>query len=404
MTCYHPLRAFDVGVNESTGKKKIVVAPFEVKYLYQEKYGDKERFHRSYEFNCWNYEKCFEDRRLCDPATCDNFVTGDSQVYRFFNRSVPIPCGKCLGCRIDASRDWATRMMLEERDSIESWFITLTYSPRAETAAQYDDLGNLVPQDFPFQRKNGEWDSLPIFPIVNEFGFLTLNKQDYVRFNKRLLKKYSKFLPDGKHIRFFLCGEYGEKYGRPHYHGIYFNLPLSSIVGDVKPFFIRNGIQYYRSDSLEELWPFGNVTLGAVTYESCSYVARYCTKKYFDDPATYTDKAKLKEFIAMSRNPGLGREWFDKNFEQLYTTYIINFSHGRKATVPKYFLKLLQEKNPVRYEKVANDLQVLGRNTALGSIHKNDKSYLDYLSDLEYTFKHSPKSKAFLSRERILDA
>lgn len=399
MTCYHPLKCFFVGDNPATGKKKTKVVPFGVQFLYKE-FGS-ERFHSSYENSCWNFETCSKDRRLCDPASCPDFRRGDSLVCSKFTDYVPVPCGKCLGCRLDYARDWATRMMLEDKYSLQSWFITLTYSPDAEFQYEVDDFGNVKTRDFKFIDSNGVERTRTQYPNVNDLGIMTLNKEDYRNFNKRLLERFSDRLPDGKSIRFFLCGEYGEERGRPHYHGIYFNLVLNE--DEVYPFFKRGDIQYYRSPIIEDLWSLGIVTLGKVTYESCSYVARYCTKKYFDSPETYSEKHKLPEFTEMSRRPGLGKEWFDENFEKLYSTYIINLNNGKQVSVPKYFYKLLEEKDPKRFLQVKERQRLLGRNAALGSISQVDKGYLDYLKDLEYTFKNNPKPqfKAFMSRERI---
>lgn len=396
MTCYHPLKGFDVGVNEPTGKRHIVVVPFDVKYLYKEIGDAKEIFHRSYENCCWNYEKCFEDKRLCDPASCDNFVGSDSRLHFLFTRYVTIPCGRCIGCRIDNSRDWATRMMLERKYSLDSWFLTLTYSPEAETKEE---------RDFKFIGHDGVEHCYRQFPNLNPFGEFTLNGEDYRNFNKRLLKKFSKRLPDNYRIRFFLCGEYGEENGRSHYHGIYFNLLLNKDVEyELKPYFFRNGVQYYRSLALEDIWGFGRVILGKVTYESCSYVSRYCTKKFFDDPASYDEKLKMPEFIQMSRNPGLGKKWFDENYESIYNSYIITVSGGRQLPVPKYFYRLLEEKDPVKFEEVRDRQRLLGRDFSLGSISRTDKDYLSYLEGVEHTFKHSPKNRVWLKRERIKDA
>lgn len=403
MTCYHPLKCFFVGDNYETGKKKTKVVPFDVQFLFK-KFGS-DRFHYAYENSCWNFEECAKDRRLCDPSSCPDFYRGDSQLYIKFTDFVPVPCGKCIGCRLDSARDWATRMMLEEKYSLQSWFITLTYSPEAEFKREYDydsqGVWSVKTRDFKFIDSEGKERVRTQYPNVNEFGKMTLNKEDYRNFNKRLLERFSDRLPDDKFIRFFLCGEYGDKNGRPHYHGIYFNLVLNE--DEVYPFFKRGDIQYYRCPIIEDLWSLGIVTLGKVTYDSCSYVARYCTKKSFVEREEYDVHRLLPEFTEMSRRPGIGKEWFDENFEKLYSTYIINLSNGKQVSVPKYFYKLLEEKDPDRFIQVKERQKLLGRNAALGSISKVDKGYLDYLKDCEYKFKHNPnpKFKAFMSRERI---
>ena len=40
---------------------------------------------------------------------------------------VPLPCGQCIGCRIDYSRQWANRCLLELKYHDSAWFCTFTY-------------------------------------------------------------------------------------------------------------------------------------------------------------------------------------------------------------------------------------------------------------------------------------
>jgi len=42
---------------------------------------------------------------------------------------VTIPCGRCVGCRLERSRQWAMRCMHEASLHEENIFITLTYNP-----------------------------------------------------------------------------------------------------------------------------------------------------------------------------------------------------------------------------------------------------------------------------------
>jgi len=93
----------------------------------------------------------------------------------------------------------------------------------------------------------------------------SLDKTEFQRFMKRLRKRY------GKQIRYFHCGEYGEKNHRPHYHAILFGVDFE----DKELFQVRDEIRLYTSKTLADLWPYGFVTIGEVTMESCAYVARY---------------------------------------------------------------------------------------------------------------------------------
>ena len=125
---------------------------------------------------------------------------------------VKIPCGKCVGCRLERSRQWAIRCVHEAKMHENNCFITLTYNDKNVD-------------------KNG-----------------SLNKRDFVLFMKKLRKKYS------EGIRFFHCGEYGEEFSRPHHHACIFNFDFP----DKKLYTIRQNTKLYRSDNLEKLWPNGS--------------------------------------------------------------------------------------------------------------------------------------------------
>ena len=79
--------------------------------------------------------------------------------------------------------------------------------------------------------------------------FNSLNYRHFQLFMKRLRKE---FAPNN--IRFYMCGEYGEDFSRPHFHALLFNCFFSDrkrIPGGA------SGSPLYRSDTLERLWPYG---------------------------------------------------------------------------------------------------------------------------------------------------
>ena len=97
------------------------------------------------------------------------------------DRRVSVPCGQCIGCRLERSRQWAVRCVHESSLHRFSSFITLTYND----------------EHLPSDR--------------------SLNVEHFQRFMKRLRKHLEPLK-----IRFFHCGEYGDKFRRPHYHAIVF--------------------------------------------------------------------------------------------------------------------------------------------------------------------------------------
>ena len=237
-------------------------------------------------------------------------------TYGWIDRPLTIPCGQCVGCRLERSRQWAVRCVHEASLHEDNCFITLTY--------------------------NNE--SLP------EDG--SLNKKHFQDFMKRLRKKYK-----NKKIRYYHCGEYGDKNFRPHYHAIIFGLQFD----DQKLFTVTNGEKLYTSEKLEKLWPFGFSTIGTVTFESAAYVARYVMKKVNGKNAknhyerVNNDTGEIynlvPEYNTMSRRPGIAAGWFDKYKDDVYPSDNI---HLREKTFrpPKFYDKMYEHLMPNEMEKI----------------------------------------------------
>lgn len=238
----------------------------------------------------------------------------------YIDLPVTVPCGQCMGCRIDRSREWAVRCMHEAQLHPCNTFITLTYDEK----------------------------NLP-----NPAG---LNHDHFQKFMKRLRKRFFK-----DRIRFYMCGEYGEKLGRPHYHAILFNFEFPD-----KYLWQENhrGDRIYRSPMLEKLWQFGFSTIGSVTMQSAAYVARYVTKKitgeiaedYYQKPDIYTGELKpvRPEYNSMSCKPGIGKAWFDKyHYDVFPHDYCVQ--DGKKVKTPSYYLKQLRSMNEEKYKEVKKE-------------------------------------------------
>lgn len=241
-----------------------------------------------------------------------------------------IPCGQCLGCRLDYSRQWADRCMLELQYHDSSYFVTLTYDEAH------------VPVEYYADKATGE-----------AFPSLTLRKRDFQLFMKRLRKRFS-----DDHIRFFMAGEYGSETFRPHYHAILFGLHLN----DLRPYKRSpQGYHYYNSDSLQSCWldhdgnPIGFVVVGEVTWDTCAYTARYIMKKQKGAASrVYSDFALEPEFTLMSRKPGIARQYYDDH-PDIYETQKINISTskgGRQMRPPRYFDKLFDLEHPEEMAKI----------------------------------------------------
>jgi hypothetical protein len=234
----------------------------------------------------------------------------------WIDQKVQVPCGQCIGCRLERSRQWAMRCMHEASLYEDNCFITLTYNN----------------------------DHLP------EDG--SLNKEHFQKFMKRLRKKHQ-----NKTIRFYHCGEYGEKYRRPHYHAILFNHDF----GDKKLFKTEKEIRLYTSKELEELWPYGFNTIGDVTFESAAYTARYIMKKqtgksaekHYENVDIETGEIYkiLPEYNTMSRRPGIGTEWFKKYNKDVYPKDFVTI-RGKKLKPPKFYDRMYEHQYPEDFEKI----------------------------------------------------
>lgn len=230
---------------------------------------------------------------------------------------IEVPCGQCIGCRLEKARQWAVRCVHEAQMHDENSFITLTYKP----------------------------ESLP------PGG--TLVKRDLQLFFKRLRKNL------GKEIRFYACGEYGEKTSRPHYHACVFGHAFdeSEVLRGQDVFYHNNHFskglanKLWRSSELEKSWQLGHSSVGEVTLESAGYVARYITKKITGDPASDHYQGKLPEFALMSRRPGIGAAWIEKYFTDVYPKDYFTIN-GIRHSPPRYYDEYLKNKNERWYNQL----------------------------------------------------
>lgn len=225
---------------------------------------------------------------------------------------VVLPCGKCLGCRRDRVRDWATRCVHEAALHAENCFVTLTY-----------DRHHL--------------------PVGG-----TLVKRDFQLFMKRLRKEFS-----SRRVRFLAAGEYGSQGKRPHYHAILFGVDFDDKVLYREG---KKGAHLYKSALLSRLWGMGNVTLGTVTDKSAAYVAGYTVKKVDDGEGPppgglgrYQRWSEARqrvydvapEFLLCSLKPGIGAGWLLKYWSDVFPDDFLIVG-GAKRRVPRYYRKLLE--------------------------------------------------------------
>lgn len=254
-----------------------------------------------------------------DPTFLDASGVKREQFYKY----AYLPCGKCLGCRLDNSKNKAIRAMkhLMMHDGV-GYFITLTYD------------------DEKIKFYHGEGDDRAT----------NLHKEDFVLFMKRLRE----YFPEAK-LTYIHSGEYGDKKGRAHHHLILFGLDK---FGDERFFtqrarHSRGTYRYATSEILDRLWRYGNCIISSVSYNTCRYVSSYILKKTLGKAA----KAKLErenEYYTSSK--GIGRSWFEKYYKDVFPSdeLVYRDASGKyKSCKPdKYFMSLLEKIDADLYDEV----------------------------------------------------
>lgn len=228
---------------------------------------------------------------------------------------IALPCGQCIGCRLDKARSWAMRLHLEAKDHEANCFVTLTYDEE-----NIPHGNSLVPEDLQ-------------------------------RFVKRLRKHI-----EPTRIRFYGVGEYGDKTQRPHYHLVIFGYDFP----DRKRHSGSDDNVLYTSRFLRTLWPYGHSTVQDFNFATGAYVSKYAVKKITGEKAKEhyqrfdTDTGEVyelyPEFARMSRRPGIGSAWLEKYHKDIYPKGYVTNGKGVKIPPPEYFNKLFKKWYPEAFE------------------------------------------------------
>ena len=230
-----------------------------------------------------------------------------------------IPCKHCLACQRAKAMDWATRAAQEILYHPEgtSYFVTLTYDEESLPRWYKDDSeegGHMI---------RGPGDGVPC-----------LWHKDTQDYHKRLRKNQEyaakKRGEEPEHIRFLMCGEYGTKKGRPHYHEVISGLALP----DVKYLRAKSKTQLlFESKHLQKMWPWGRVEIQDATQEAAAYVAQYTVKKAYSLEAQrlYGEKGIRAPYICVSR--GYGSEWALDHWDDYVNRgvkMVVHTAHGTR--------------------------------------------------------------------------
>lgn len=238
------------------------------------------------------------------------------EALRPEGKRLAVPCGQCIGCRMDRASAWTTRLLHEAQITEEkgrgSAFITLTY------------------------------DALH---LPRDHGLNVEHWQDFARRTRHNLGPF----------RYFHCGEYGPETKRPHYHAILFGHDFSS---DRIPIGKNhNGNETYISPTLTYLWGMGTAQLGKVEKASAAYVAKYCINKRggmkhaAENLREYTRTQNGKtwqvrpEYATMSLKPGIGAHWYQKYGKDIHPSDE-TIVEGKHVKTPKFYDTLYEKDNP----------------------------------------------------------
>lgn len=223
-------------------------------------------------------------------------------------KTIQLPCGNCTGCKLERSRQWAVRNVHEASMHESSMFLTLTYN----------DV------------------NLP----KTDNGLNTLDHTDFQKFMKRLRFKLN------KPIQYYMCGEYGDKTGRPHYHALLFGHRFDDLLCTKRT---DAGSLIYTSKQLDHIWGKGHCWVGDVTFESAAYVSRYLMKKI--NGKSHFSYLVKPEYTKMSLKRPIGKSWISKYSQDVYPhDYVL--SRGHKAKPPRYYDKFMEKHFPDVIEEI----------------------------------------------------
>lgn len=291
----------------------------------------------------------------------------------FPNAGGLLPCGVCMHCRINNRRDKKTRLQLEAQQHDENLWITLTYSEEN------------LPVHFERQRDG---------KVFGSREWPTLCRPDYQNFFKRL-RNYG-LPPD---FKYFIVGEYGEKYHRPHYHACLFGIGR-----DYQDRVLRAWCRESHQYSYDLI---GHVYFGDLTPETMQYTAGYTVKKMtgFNHDLLY---GRYPEFGASSK--GLSLNAVDEVIEVMQLLRLNDVPDylvvsQQKVPVPRYIKKKVRERLGIEVSesrvKWEGEMQAMrsrqmdyGSSISVTDLYKEEKR--------QTLLNQSAQLKMFYEKEKLL--
>lgn len=287
--------------------------------------------------------------------------------YQFWKKYIEVPCGWCLNCRLDR-QNWLTDAMTYEQKKYDyiCSFVTFTYDD-----IYIQDLSNVNDDDFYFY--NGE-----IIPYYSERELVySLRRKDARDFLKRLRSKINYLYETHniknvdlcrKDFKFCCSGEYGDSFGRPHYHFVFFGLDW----------------QFCR-ELFESCWKKGLIDSKPVTPGCFQYVTKYLTKQAHGDQAKqlYDDKYIERPFFTHSLGLGKGIILDQYDFIKKHNLSYLTDNNSLRP-IPIYYRNHFYKSRPkVSYRDTANNMLQAGISSDLDP----DMWYRSGTTKIKYSIK-----------------
>ncbi|AXH75358.1 MAG: replication initiator protein [Microviridae sp.] len=210
-----------------------------------------------------------------------------------------IRCRSCRECKIRDVKDWGFRNRAELRQSYNAYFITLTYSDESTHFTGKLEISH-----------------------VREYLKTLRNKVGYLYDRGEKVPTIER---NASNLRFFAVGEYGDKFGRPHYHMILYNIPTFKHPQDK---YFNEHKEVYKL--ISESWKEGLVHVGDVNMSSINYVCKYIFKQ--------------DGFRIMSKNPAIGKVYLTEKtlmYHQADKRFYVTLENGIRQALPEYYNKFL---------------------------------------------------------------
>lgn len=275
------------------------------------------------------------------------------------------PCGKCLNCMKKRQNEWAFRIQSEAKEHFgRTFFVTLTFDDDhlhnyyhiqvpswiQKFQTEFRKTGDVALLDAYEHYKSKFVKSLKRKCVVskNSVKLFTcapsIDKKDLQDFHKRLRESGLKF-------SFFACGEYGDKFSRPHYHVIYF---------------LDSGQDYNFETFHDRIYPYWNMCIPEELKVSSidtmvngipasKYVAKYSVKR-----VGFNYKDCLPPFALQSKDHPIGVSYLNvDNYKQLRTNFslLVKDDQGTPYALPRFYRNKVFSESERKQLSVASQTQ-----------------------------------------------